>query len=94
MREKEHVVVTVTGRDRVGIVATVSKVLADHNANIVDISQTILREDIFAMMVMVDIAKASVDLLVLEESLKAAGESLGVKIIIQHEDIFRYMHRI
>jgi len=94
MRDKEHVVVTVTGRDRVGIVAAVSKVLADHNVNIVDISQTILQEDIFAMMVMVDIAKASVDLLVLEEILKAVGESLEVKIMIQHEDIFRYMHRI
>jgi ACT domain-containing protein len=94
MREKEHAVVTVTGRDRVGIVAAVSKILADYNVNIIDISQTILQEDVFAMMVMVDIVKASVDLLVLEEALKTAGESLGVKIMIQHEDIFRYMHRI
>ena len=94
MREKEHAVVTVTGRDRVGIVAAVSKILADYHVNIIDISQTILQEDIFAMMVMVDIAKASVDLLVLGEALNTAGESLGVKIMIQHEDIFRYMHRI
>jgi ACT domain-containing protein len=94
MREKVHAVVTVTGRDRVGIVAAVSKILADYNVNIIDISQTILQEDIFAMMVMVDIAKASVDLLVLEDALKTTGESLGVKIMIQHEDIFRYMHRI
>jgi ACT domain-containing protein len=94
MREREHAVVTVTGQDRVGIVAAVSKVLADHQANIVDISQTILQEDIFAMIVMVDISKAGGDLLALEEALKATGESLGVKIMIQHEDIFQYMHRI
>lgn len=94
MREKEHAVVTVTGRDRVGIVAAVSKILADYNVNIIDISQTILQEDIFAMMVMVDLAKATVDLSVLGEALKTAGEGLGVKIMIQHEDIFRFMHRI
>jgi ACT domain-containing protein len=94
MKEKERVVVTVTGRDRVGIVAAVSKVLAEQNANIVDISQTILQEDIFAMILMVDISMASADLLVLEEALKTTGENLGVKITAQHEDIFRYMHRI
>ncbi len=94
MKEKERVVVTVTGRDRVGIVAAVSGVLAGHNANIIDISQTVLQEDIFAMILLVDISTASVDLLVLEEALKTAGENLGVKIMAQHEDIFRYMHRI
>jgi ACT domain-containing protein len=94
MKEKERVVVTVTGRDRVGIVAAVSRVLAEQNANIVDISQTILQEDIFAMILMVDISMASTDLLALEEALKTTGANLGVKITAQHEDIFRYMHRI
>lgn len=94
MREKERVVVTVTGKDRVGIVAAVSKVLAEHSANIVDISQTILQEDIFAMILMVDITMASSDLMVLEVALQTTGENLGVKIMIQHEDIFRFMHRI
>jgi ACT domain-containing protein len=93
MRDKEHVVVTVMGQDRIGIVAGISKVLAESNANIIDISQTLL-QDIFAMILLVDIAPAQMDLPALEERLKAAGESLGVKVMVQHEDIFRYMHRI
>lgn len=93
MTDKEHVVITVMGQDRVGIVAGVSKALADYNVNIVDISQTILH-DIFAMILLVDISKSKYSLAELKEPLKAAGESLGVKIVIQHEDIFRYMHRI
>lgn len=93
MTDKEHVVITVMGQDRVGIVAGVSKTLADYNLNIVDISQTILH-DIFAMILLVDISKSKYSLADLEEPLKTAGETLGVKIVIQHEDIFRYMHRI
>jgi ACT domain-containing protein len=90
---KEHVVITVMGQDRVGIVAGISKVLADYNLNIVDISQTILH-DIFAMILLVDISKSKYSLADLKKPLKTAGETLGVKIVIQHEDIFRYMHRI
>jgi ACT domain-containing protein len=93
MKESEHVVVTVMGRDRVGIVAGVSKALADCNANIIDISQTIL-QDIFAMILLVDISQANQDLLALEEFLNRACAELGVKIVVQHEDIFHYMHRI
>lgn len=93
MSEKEHVVITVMGQDRVGIVAGVSKTLADYNLNIVDISQTILH-DIFAMILLVDISQSKHSLADLEGPLKTAGEALGVKIVIQHEDIFRYMHRI
>lgn len=93
MKEKEHVVVTVMGKDRVGIVAGVSKALAECNANIIDISQTIL-QDIFAMILLVDISQANKNLLEMEEFLNNAGAGLGVKIVVQHEDIFRYMHRI
>ena len=93
MSEKEHVVITVTGTDRVGIVAGVAKALADANANIIDISQTIM-QGIFVMILMVDISQAKYDLNALEEFLAAAGTELGVKITVQHEDIFRYMHRI
>jgi ACT domain-containing protein len=93
LNEKTHVVVTVMGSDRVGIVAGITKVLADCNANIVDISQTLL-QDIFAMILLVDISGSDKDLLALEEALKTAGDNLGVKIVLQHQDIFRYMHRI
>lgn len=93
MTDQEHLVITVMGQDRVGIVAGVSKVLAEYNLNIVDISQTLLH-DIFAMILLVDISQSQHNLADLEEPLKIAGETLGVKIVIQHEDIFRYMHRI
>ena len=93
MKDNEHAVVTVTGLDRVGIVAGVAKTLADYHVNIVDISQTILK-DIFAMILLVDISAADNDLLELTKALEATGEALGVKIMVQHEDIFRYMHRI
>ncbi|NLW47441.1 MAG: ACT domain-containing protein [Firmicutes bacterium] len=81
------------GQDRIGIVAGVSKILADYKINIIDISQTIL-QDIFAMILLVDISQSQSNLTDLEDPLKTAGEALGVKIVIQHEDIFRYMHRI
>jgi ACT domain-containing protein len=93
LKEKTHVVVTVMGNDRVGIVAGITKVLAECKANIVDISQTIL-QDIFAMILLVDITESGKDLLGLEEALQKAGLELGVKIVVQHQDIFRYMHRI
>jgi len=93
MKEKEHVVITVMGQDRVGIVAAVSQALAQYNANIIDISQTIL-QDIFAMILLVDISSATKNLVELKEILAETGKQLGVNIVIQHEDIFRYMHRI
>lgn len=93
MSEKQHVVVTVMGKDRVGIVAAVSKALSDNKVNIVDISQTLL-QDIFAMILLVDIANSTTDLLTLSEIMKKTGSELGLNIMIQHEDIFRYMHRI
>jgi ACT domain-containing protein len=93
MQTKEHVVITVMGQDRTGIVAKVSQVLYNAEANIIDISQTIM-EDIFAMILMVDISQANQSLTELQQELDRAGAELGVKIVAQHEDIFRYMHRI
>lgn len=93
MKDKEHVVITVMGHDRVGIVAAVSKALAECNANIVDISQTIL-QDIFAMILMVEVSESSKNLLEIQDVMAETGKKLGVNIVVQHEDIFRYMHRI
>jgi ACT domain-containing protein len=93
MQTKEHVVITVMGQDRTGIVAKVSQVLYNAEANIIDISQTIM-EDIFAMILMVDISQANQNLTELQKELDRVGKELGVKIVAQHEDIFRYMHRI
>ncbi len=93
MKEKGNVVVTVMGSDRIGIVAGISKALADCNANIIDISQTIM-QGIFAMILVVDISNSNLDLTGIEDTLKTAGTALGVKVVVQHQDIFQYMHRI
>lgn len=89
----ERAVVTVIGKDRVGIVASISSVLASHNVNILDISQTIM-QDLFAMIMLVDISQSDAELPVLREELGKKADELGVQVLIQHEDIFRYMHRI
>lgn len=93
MEGKNRIIVTVLGRDRVGIIAGVASVLAEHNVNILDISQTILQE-FLAMIMIADISKATVDLGTLKARLEEKGRELGVRIDAQHEDAFVYMHRI
>lgn len=92
MGEKK-IIVTVIGEDRVGIIAGVTTALAQANANILDISQTILQE-FFTMIMVVDISNCNTDFTKLKESLNRTGEELGVKITAQNEEIFKYMHRI
>ncbi len=84
-------IVTVIDKDKVGIIAKVSAALSDMNVNVEDISQTIM-QDYFVMMMMVDVSSASFT--DVSESLNKLGESVGVSIRIQHEDIFNAMHRI
>lgn len=91
--KSNRVIVTVIGEDRVGIIAGVSAVLAQANANILDISQTTLKE-FFAMIMMVDLDKATVPFEELKRRLKAKGDEIGMRIDAQHEDVFKYMHRI
>ncbi|MBZ4646084.1 MAG: hypothetical protein PWP27_456 [Clostridiales bacterium] len=86
-------VITVIGKDKVGIIAAVSGILANCNVNILDISQTIM-QDMFTMIMLVDISKACVDFSNLSEQLEKKGQELGLSIKIQHEDIFNSMHRI
>ncbi len=88
-----NAVITVIGKDRVGIIAGICVALAAINVNVLDISQTILR-DIFTMNMLVDIANASVDYTEIVDVLNKEGERLGVSIRIQREDIFDAMHRI
>jgi ACT domain-containing protein len=94
MQERSNrVIVTVIGEDKVGIIANVASLLAAANANIVDISQTTLRE-FFTMIMMVDVEKASVSFDELKKRLNAKGDEMGLKIDAQHEDIFKFMHRV
>lgn len=90
---QKRVIVTVIGEDRVGIIAAVTEVLAKYQVNILDISQTIL-QDFFTMMMIVDISKSTVSLQSLQDILKTLGDQIGMQIQAQHEDIFRFMHRI
>ncbi len=90
---RDHVVVTVVGTDKVGIVAKITGLLAKHNVNIVDISQTLMG-DLFTMIMLVDMAKSNISLEDLSKRLEALGKRIGIQIIVQHERIFRFMHRI
>jgi len=89
----ELAVVSVLGADRVGIVAGIASVLARHSVNIVDISQTVVR-DIFSMIMVVDLSKADVDIGQLRRELEEEGKRLGVMVGIYHIDVFKYMQRI
>lgn len=86
-------VITVVGKDRVGIIAGICTALADININILDISQTIL-QDVFTMNMLVDIAGATVGFGEIVETLDREGERLGMSIRIQREDIFDAMHKV
>ena len=86
-------IITVIGKDKVGIIYGVTKILSDNNINILDISQTIL-QDMFTMMMIVDIENASNSFEVLSANLENEGKALGVDIRIQLESIFESMHRI
>lgn len=90
---QERVIITVVGKDRVGIIAGVANVLSANNVNILDISQTIL-QDFFTMIMIVDISQAAISLQSLQDVLQEKGEEIGVEIKARHEDIFKYMHRI
>ena len=89
----EKVIVTVIGADRIGIIADVTRILADTQVNIVDISQTIMQE-FFVMILLADLQRATVSFDELKARLVGKGEELGVRIDAQHQDVFRYMHRI
>ena len=89
----KRIVITVIGEDKIGIIAGVTNVLADNDVNILDISQTILQE-FFTMILVADMEVSPIDLSELKEQLVCKGQEIGVRIEVQHEDVFRYMHRI
>ena len=86
-------IVTVIGKDTVGIITNVCSLLAEKDVNILDISQTVMQE-YFTMIMLVDTAKCTVSFSELSDMLKKDGESCGLSIRIQREDIFNAMHRI
>jgi len=86
-------IITVLGRDQIGIIAWVSGRLAEYSVNILDISQTILNE-FFTMIMVVDLEPSSIELVDLSLSLEQEGNEKGLQVKVQHEDIFTFMHRI
>jgi len=87
------IIITVVGKDTVGIIARVCAYLAEKNVNVLDISQTIVQE-YFNMMMIADIGKASVPFGEIAEAMEQIGQEIGVVIRCQREEIFTRMHRI
>ena len=86
-------IVTVVGKDAVGIIASVCQALAGYNVNILDISQTVLQE-YFTMVMLVDLSACTASIGEMSDLLEQAGREQGLSIRIQREDIFNAMHRI
>lgn len=86
-------IITVVGKDRVGIIAAICTYLAENNVNIRDLSQTIT-DGFFNMMMIVDINASPKRFSVLSDEIAALGEQLGMQVRMQQEDIFDAMHRI
>ena len=87
------IVVTIVGKDRVGIIAMVSNILADNKVNILNINQTIL-DGFFNMIMIADMKDSKMNIKDLQQILKEKGEEISLDIKVQHEDIFDIMHKI
>ena len=86
-------IVTVLGKDKVGIIADVAMIMKEFGVNICDISQTLMQE-YFTMIMLVDLSAATVDFATLQKELATRGMEIGVDIRIQHQDLFDSMHKI
>lgn len=92
-KSMDRVIITVVGKDTVGIIAKVCTYLSDNGVNVLDISQTIV-SGYFNMMMIVDFANAKASFAEVSDQLDALGEEIGVSIKCQKEEIFEKMHRI
>lgn len=88
-----RVILTSFGLNKPGIVAAVTKALAESNCDIQDLSQRIMG-DFFTMIMIIDISNSQKDLKEIQNEMAKVAEALKIKIYLQHEDVFRYMHRI
>ena len=86
-------IVTVVGKDRVGIIAGVCTALAKFNVNVLDINQTVM-QGYFTMMMATDVSEANIPMAQLATEMESIGTEMGLSIRIQREDIFEAMHRI
>ena len=86
-------IVTVVGKDRVGIIANVCTALANYNVNVLDISQTVM-QGYFTMMMATEVSACNIPLAELSTKMEKIGKDMGLSIRVQREDIFEAMHRI
>ena len=86
-------VVAVIGKGTVGILARVTAICAEHRANVMDVTQTVM-QDLFAMTMLIEISDLSVEFSAFADELKEAGDEMGLQIHVMHEDIFNSMHKI
>ena len=91
--EKELAIITVVGKDQVGIVAHISSALYEEHVNIEDITQSIM-SGFFVMGMLVDLTHSPKNIKEIRKDLQAVGERIGVAVMIQHEDIFNAMYRV
>ena len=88
-----NAIIAVIGHDRVGILAKISVVCAEYNANITDVNQTVMK-DYFAMLMMAEIDDLNCEFGEFAKRITQEGEKIGMTIHVMHEDIFNSMHRI
>jgi ACT domain-containing protein len=93
-KNKKCIVITVIGKDEVGIVAKVASALAENNINIIDINQKILGDEIFAMSLLADRAGSSLSLPEITDELKASIKGMSLEVTVQDSEVFQYMHRV
>jgi ACT domain-containing protein len=86
-------VITVIGKDVVGILAKVSNICSDNNINITEVTQSVL-QDVFAMIMLVDISSSKITCAELSDKMNVLGENLGLTIHVMHENLFNSMHKI
>ena len=91
---KKQIVVTVIGKDEVGIVARIATALAKSNINLIDINQKILGDEIFAMTLLADRISSGLSLNEITERLKESVKSMSLEVTVQDSEVFQYVHRV
>lgn len=92
-QETGRILVTAFGKNKVGVVSALTKALTEHQCDLQDVSQKLMQE-FFTLIMVVDISKSPSNFSQVAASLNKAGDAIGVKVFVQHEDIFKVMHRI
>jgi ACT domain-containing protein len=92
--KNNRIIITVIGKDQVGIVAKIATICADADVNIIDVSQTIQGGDVFTMSMLADITKINMDFVKLSDRITLYGEENNLKVFVIHEDVFNKMHNI